>query len=169
MDTPDKATAKNVWRWNMGGLGFSSNGYNGPFDKIALTMDGQINASMITTGHLLADIIQGGTLTDLTGSLEIDLNTGYILINNDTAKYALRLTPIGILVTDETGMARIHVNPVVGFVYHDSENSEHNSTMNSAGVQSFYVVAKEAFAFQNRQASWTYDSSLGKYILTAEE
>ena len=169
MDTPDKATAKNVWRWNMGGLGFSSNGYNGPFDKIALTMDGQINASMITTGHLLADIIQGGTLTDLTGSLEIDLNTGYILINNDTAKYALRLTPIGILVTDETGMARIHVNPVVGFVYHDSENSEHNSTMNSAGVQSFYVVAKEAFAFQNRQASWTYDSSLGKYVLTAEE
>lgn len=168
MDTPDKATAKNVWRWNMGGLGFSSNGYNGPFDKIALTMDGQINASMITTGHLLADIIQGGTLTDLTGSLEIDLNTGYILINNDTAKYTLRLTPIGILVTDETGMARIHVNPVAGFVYHDGENSEHNSTMNSAGVQSYYVVAKEAFAFQNRQASWTYDSSLGKYILTAE-
>lgn len=63
MDTPDINTAVNVWRWNQGGLGHSHSGYNGPFDDVAITQDGRINASMITTGFLLANYIRGGTLT----------------------------------------------------------------------------------------------------------
>lgn len=66
MDTPDKATAVNVWRFNQNGLGHSSTGYNGPFDDIALTADGQINATLITTGILNADIVQAGTLSGIT-------------------------------------------------------------------------------------------------------
>lgn len=62
MDTPDTSTAVEVWRWNKNGLGHSHNGYDGPFDDVALTADGQINASMITTGYLLATLIKGGTL-----------------------------------------------------------------------------------------------------------
>lgn len=62
MDSPDINTAVNVWRWNLGGLGFSSNGYNGDFSSLALTMDGQINADMITTGLLSANRIRGGVL-----------------------------------------------------------------------------------------------------------
>lgn len=62
MDTPDRGTAKNVWRWNSGGLGFSSNGYNGPYTT-AITSDGKIVADFITTGTLLATLIKGGTLT----------------------------------------------------------------------------------------------------------
>ena len=62
MDTDDVNTAVNVWRFNEGGLGHSHNGYNGPFDDIALTQDGQINASMITAGILNASIIQAGIL-----------------------------------------------------------------------------------------------------------
>lgn len=56
MDTQDKATATNVWRWNSGGLGFSSTGYNGTF-KTAMTSDGKIVADMITTGKMLATYI----------------------------------------------------------------------------------------------------------------
>lgn len=63
MDTPDINTAVNVWRWNLGGLGHSHSGYNGPYDDVALTQDGKINANMITTGRLNANYIQGGTLT----------------------------------------------------------------------------------------------------------
>ena len=63
MDTPDINTAVNVWRWNLAGLGHSHNGYNGPFDDMAITQDGQINANMITVGRLNANYIQGGTLT----------------------------------------------------------------------------------------------------------
>lgn len=62
MDSPDINTAVNVWRWNLGGLGFSNNGYNGDYSSLALTMDGQINADMITTGLLSANRIRGGVL-----------------------------------------------------------------------------------------------------------
>lgn len=51
MDTPDIATAKNVWRWNLAGLGHSSKGVNGPFTT-AITAGGQIVADFITAGEL---------------------------------------------------------------------------------------------------------------------
>ena len=54
MDNPDKTKAVNVWRWNGGGLGHSHSGYNGPFDDVAITQDGKINANYITTGVLTA-------------------------------------------------------------------------------------------------------------------
>ena len=62
MDSPDTDTAVNVWRFNQNGLGHSSNGYQGPFDDIAITQDGKINASMITVGTMSANRIRGGTL-----------------------------------------------------------------------------------------------------------
>ena len=61
MDTPDINTAANVWRWNINGLGFSSNGYAGPY-ATAITYDGSINADFITTGSLNAGLIQTGAL-----------------------------------------------------------------------------------------------------------
>lgn len=76
MDTPDVNTAVNVWRFNQGGLGHSSNGYNGPFSDIALTQDGKINASMITTGILNANIITAGILSDGTGKNSWNLASG---------------------------------------------------------------------------------------------
>lgn len=78
MDTQDKTTATNVWRWNSGGLGFSSTGYNGTF-KTAMTSDGKIVADMITTGKMLATFIalfgkmavyktdQNGNITNVVG------------------------------------------------------------------------------------------------------
>ena len=53
MDKPDIATATKVWRWNSGGLGYSSNGYNGPYNT-AITQDGSIVADFITAGTLNA-------------------------------------------------------------------------------------------------------------------
>ncbi len=62
MNTDDINTATEVWRWNKGGLGYSSNGYNGPY-ATAITQDGHIVADFITTGTMLANIIKGGILT----------------------------------------------------------------------------------------------------------
>ena len=76
MDTPDTATAVNVWRFNQGGLGHSSNGYNGPFSDIALTQDGKINASMITTGILNANVIKAGIISDDSGMNSWNLDSG---------------------------------------------------------------------------------------------
>lgn len=76
MDTPDIDTAVNVWRFNQGGLGHSSNGYDGPFSDIALTQDGKINASMITTGTINANLIRAGIITDESGLNYWNLDSG---------------------------------------------------------------------------------------------
>lgn len=61
MDTPSIDTAVNVWRWNKNGLGFSSTGYNGTYGT-AITADGSIVASFITSGLMRGDRIEAGTL-----------------------------------------------------------------------------------------------------------
>lgn len=76
MDTEDIQTAVNVWRFNAGGLGHSHDGYDGPFDDIALTADGHINASMISVGTLNAARIKAGLLSDVAGSNYWNMETG---------------------------------------------------------------------------------------------
>lgn len=61
MDTPSIDTAVNVWRWNKNGLGFSSTGYDGTYGT-AITADGSIVASFITSGLMRGDRIEAGTL-----------------------------------------------------------------------------------------------------------
>lgn len=61
MNTPDKATAKNVIQINQNGIGFSTTGINGPY-RNAWTIDGNLVADFITTGTMLAERIRGGTL-----------------------------------------------------------------------------------------------------------
>lgn len=70
MDAPTIAAAKRVWRWNSGGLGYSKNGYNGPFET-AITQDGAIVADFITVGQIatarldVQDIIRTGKIAVL--------------------------------------------------------------------------------------------------------
>lgn len=84
MDTPDTGTAVNVWRFNQGGLAHSSSGYNGPYSDVALTADGQINASLITTGTLLANIIKAGIIADTQNKNSWNLDTGEFNMNGGT-------------------------------------------------------------------------------------
>lgn len=84
MDTPDKATAVNVWRFNQGGLGHSHSGYNGPYSDIALTQDGQINADMITVGTMNVGRI-GGLIQDSGQTWSIDFTTGQLVIGDISA------------------------------------------------------------------------------------
>lgn len=84
MDTPDIATAVNVWRFNRGGLGHSHSGYNGPYNDVALTADGKINASMITAGTLNANIIRAGVIADVTGKNSWDLFSGSFAMTGGT-------------------------------------------------------------------------------------
>lgn len=58
MDTDNTETCKNVWRMTAGGLGHSSNGWNGLYNNVALTMDGKLVLSDTTTGVLSADHVQ---------------------------------------------------------------------------------------------------------------
>ncbi len=86
MDTDDIGTATNVWRWNMGGLGYSSNGYYGPYE-LAMTSDGQIVADFITTGTMNAQRIAGlqEVITDIL-SIKMTQRNGNNLIRNSAMK-----------------------------------------------------------------------------------
>ena len=75
LDAPTIQDAVNVWRWNVEGLGFSSNGYNGPYET-AITADGQIVADFITSGSLIANIIKAGVIQSQDGSSWWDLESG---------------------------------------------------------------------------------------------
>lgn len=61
MDTQSTLTAQKVWRWNLGGLGYSSTGIDGPYGT-AITQDGQIVADYITAGTLNGSVIEAGTV-----------------------------------------------------------------------------------------------------------
>ncbi len=61
MDAEEITEARNVWRWNQNGWGYSKNGYNGPY-TMAATIDGGFVADFITAGTMLANRIKGGTL-----------------------------------------------------------------------------------------------------------
>lgn len=79
-DNLDLQMAKNIWRWNIGGLGYSSKGYNGPYG-LAITQNGAIVADFITVGTLTANLIRAGILRDLNGKNWWNLETGEMVIS----------------------------------------------------------------------------------------
>lgn len=83
LDTIPKENAKNVWRFGLAGIGFSTNGYEGPFE-IAITMDGQINANFITTGSLNVSRIEG--LSSRLNSLEFDKDSITATVSDQNSK-----------------------------------------------------------------------------------
>ena len=75
MDTPSIDTAVNVIRMNRNGIGFSHNGYQGPYTS-AWTIDGEFVADFITAGTLNANIIKTGILSDYAGKNYWNMLTG---------------------------------------------------------------------------------------------
>lgn len=94
MDTADIDTATAVWRWNQNGLGYSPNGYAGPYSVLALTNDGKIVADAITTGTLNADLIKAGTIQDAAGNSTIDMTNGAATLYSLRAKRDLTIVGI---------------------------------------------------------------------------
>lgn len=92
LDTPSAETAKNVLRINTNGIGFSTNGVNGPY-RNAWTIDGSLVADFITTGTLnaaLAKIINIDATNINTGTLNADLiKAGNIKSKNGISNFDL--------------------------------------------------------------------------------
>ena len=80
MNTPDINTATKVWRWNNAGLGYSSNGYDGPYGT-AMTSDGEI----------VANFIKAGVISDAQGNSTIDMRTGTASLWTLSAKGSFRI------------------------------------------------------------------------------
>lgn len=113
MDTPDKATAKRVWRFNIAGLGYSSTGYEGEYG-LAMTMDGAIVADFITAGKLTGleitngsnfHVSQDGTVTIRKGTLQIETDdSSYDVISLNSGAWHHKISPLEWeLKNDEEG------------------------------------------------------------------
>ena len=72
---PDVTKATKVWRWNLGGFGYSSNGISGPYTT-AITANGSIVANLVAAGIVTADLIKAGLLQSKDGSSWLNLDTG---------------------------------------------------------------------------------------------
>lgn len=158
MDTQDINTAKNVWRWNNGGLGFSSTGYYGEFGT-AITRDGKIVADFITTGVLNANLIRAGIIKGLSDNLIINLDTGEVtfkrgkleganaeiditngnIITKSQGHKAIELIKQNINFYDWEGTSR--TSPV-GFIYSSRQNNDANKTGVGIanGVNSYFSI-----------------------------
>lgn len=108
MDTDDINTAVNVIRMNKNGIGFSQNGYSGPYTS-AWTIDGQFNADFIATGHLLANFIKGGTL--LLGGL--NNGNGVLTLQDASGQTVVNMNNSGITIK-EGGIQLLGTSPVTG-------------------------------------------------------
>lgn len=107
MNTPDINTATKMWRFNMNGFGFSSNGYKGPF-PLAMTMDGAIVADRITIGVLqgikiIATIgsiagwkMENGVLVSDDGTMKLDSVNNTITVNNSDGNKLMTVSKDGI-------------------------------------------------------------------------
>ena len=81
MNTPNINTATKVWRWNSGGLGYSGNGYGGPYDT-AITMDGQIVGRFIAALTIAGNqIISGRIQSPTKPEVYFDLDGGVMACN----------------------------------------------------------------------------------------
>ncbi len=80
MNTADKNTATQVWRWNKAGLGYSSTGYAGPY-----------GLAILSTGEIDADFIKAGVIEDAQGNSQIDMTNGAANLKDLKAKQSFSL------------------------------------------------------------------------------
>lgn len=135
MDTPDIETAKKVWRWNSGGLGYSKNGYAGPY-SLAMTQDGAIVADFITAGTLNANVVKiinliADHVKSVNGNYTLSIGSANLLLESNNEK------KVWINATTTEGR-----DQGVVFAYgKDAAGMEHESHMDGFAVKTDTVDA----------------------------
>lgn len=154
MDTPDIATATKVWRWNNGGLGYSSTGYNGPY-RTAITQDGAIVADFINTGTLNAALVKvvnliADHLQSVNGTYMLDAEAAKLQLL-DGQKERVRLS-MGV----EQGTTGVFVV--------SSGNVDKSGNMVDNTAQQVYITGRSVdIRNKNLQQTGTMSAAVGNY------
>lgn len=152
MDTKDTSTAVNVWRWNLGGLGHSHSGYNGPFDDIAITQDGKINADMITVGTMSANRIKGGTLSLGGGTT---YGNGVLSVYDASGNLIGQWNNLGISINKGT----INIGNGNFVVDTNGNVTAKNITAENSGKISQFTFTSSALIYNSGGIAGSYDRS----------
>lgn len=107
MDTPSPLTCKNLWRWNIGGLAFSSNGYSGPYTT-AITNNGKLVLNEITVDEITANLIKGGSITSVKesgekGNVKMNLEEDFFEVVHEDIGTKTRMDASGLYILDSDG------------------------------------------------------------------
>jgi len=92
-DNPDLQQAQKVWKFGLGGFGYSENGVEGPYET-AVTADGSIVAMLVAAGIVTADMIKTGELRSIDGTTRISLDKGLMQIYDTANSEKIRLGKI---------------------------------------------------------------------------
>jgi len=134
MDKDSVEEAQKVWRWNLGGLGYSKTGVNGPFG-LAMTQDGAIVADFITAGILSGILVQGVALKTMDDKdFQVVMEGGNIAFEKQVVSTGLedvhgeRLG--GITATyGETGINGFAIVQEPGYIFSINNGAENGSSL----------------------------------------
>ncbi len=80
-DNQDIEEAQKIWKWGIGGFGYSSTGVDGPYTS-AIAADGTIVAMLVAANIITADMVKTGILSSEDDSTWINLNDGTFNFKN---------------------------------------------------------------------------------------
>lgn len=148
--------------WTSVGLGFSSNGYEGPFE-LAMTMDGQINANFITTGQMNVARIKGLTdsLNEIHTAIELNSNNINIVTNkqNGTDKDMAAIKVSLDAIKLELDGKELTSAAIIGLI----NNRDGTST---AKIKATNLELDGYLTISNANRTYTTDSSLSNGTTT---
>ncbi len=164
LDTLPRENAHNVWRFGLGGIGFSSNGYEGPFE-LAMTMDGQINANFITTGKISLERIEGlGNQISLEVSNQLKSTQDDVAEINKYINEELKVQLDGLTNTlNNTGGSNL-VRNSVGYFNNDYWEGI-IETVNTTQIKN-NTISQNAILLNNLKISQTIQVKNGTYNIS---
>ena len=171
MDAPSIEDALNVWRWNSGGLGYSSTGYNGTYST-AITYDGKIVADFIAAGTLngallRADSVQATALSvAYKQSVQTDINN-----SADTVRQEFAVADNQVISTINQTLTNYYTSQqtddaIDGSIGDALQNYSTTTEMNSAISQTASAITSQVSQtltnyYTSQQTDDAIDGSIG--------
>lgn len=162
-----------IWRWNVNGLGYSKDG--GKTYGLAMTMDGSIVASYITSGTMTADRIRGGEF--IVGGSGLAA-AGQISVMDSSNNVVALLNKFGLnvyngYITGSTLNGNT-INTISGSIgkwlmgdgYLMSFNGANEAQSTRKVVMHTYVSSDDDYAFTVYTRDNTSDAWIAKFAIT---
>ena len=96
-DMPNLDDSMHVWKWGLGGFGYSETGKDGVYIA-GIDASGTLVARLVVAGIVTADMIKTGLLQSKDGKTWFNLETGEFKLTDD--KGSSLITPLGVANTD---------------------------------------------------------------------
>ena len=172
MDTDDISTAINIIRMNYQGIGYSTQGIEGPYNS-AWLIDGTFDASKInvinldagsiSSGYLSADRIESGTVdsSKLASSIQTSIANGVSAYNRKNASEGTCSTAAGTAAKVVTSSGFSLASGRVITVYFSTANTVAGAitlNVNSTGAKTVYVAS--AATSSSNMLKWNAGMSL---------